>query len=51
MVKIFSSYGLRVEVIDHDEVARNLGKTLESKKYEKILFVAEQLRFSDAQVW
>lgn len=50
MDKIFGNYGLRVDIIDPADLARNLRKTLRSEKYEKILFTAEQLRFSDDQV-
>ena len=42
--------GFKVKTICYDEVARSLGKELESGEYKNILFVAEQLRFSDDQV-
>ncbi|XP_030543262.1 O-methyltransferase 1, chloroplastic isoform X1 [Rhodamnia argentea] len=50
MDKLFMSNGFRVNIISYDEVARNFGKQLTSEEYSKILFVAEQLRFSDAQM-
>ncbi|KAI6694692.1 hypothetical protein NL676_022402 [Syzygium grande] len=50
MDKLFMSNGFRVDIINYNEVARNLGKQLTSEEYRKILFVAEQLRFSDAQM-
>ncbi|EYU23001.1 hypothetical protein MIMGU_mgv1a020616mg, partial [Erythranthe guttata] len=51
MDKIFTSHGLKVKMIEYDEVARNLGKQ-ESIPHcqENVLFVAEQLQFSDVQV-
>ncbi|KAK3415480.1 hypothetical protein EUGRSUZ_H01107 [Eucalyptus grandis] len=50
MDKLFMSSGFRVDIISYDEVARNLGKQLTLEEYRKILFVAEQLQFSDAQM-
>lgn len=44
------SNGFRVNMINHEEVARSLGKVLAPVNYKNILFVAEQLRFSDDQV-
>ncbi|KAL9154285.1 hypothetical protein ABFS82_10G104800 [Erythranthe guttata] len=51
MDKIFTSHGLKVMMIEYDEVARNLGKQ-ESTPHcqENVLFVAEQLQFSDVQM-
>ncbi|KAL8028026.1 hypothetical protein ABFS82_14G131500 [Erythranthe guttata] len=51
MDKIFTSHGLKVKMIEYDEVARNLGKQ-ESIPHcqENVLFVAEQLQFSDVQM-
>lgn len=46
----FMSHGLRVEIIEYDEVARNLGKESTPDHHENVLFVAEQLQFSDDQV-
>lgn len=42
--------GFKVATICYGEVAKSLGKELESGEYENILFVAEHLRFSDDQV-
>lgn len=50
MDKLFMSNGFRVNMISHEEVARGLGKVLAPANYKNILFVAEQLRFSDDQV-
>lgn len=50
MEKLFMSNGFRVNMINHEEVARSLGKVLAPVNYKNILFVAEQLRFSDDQV-
>lgn len=50
MDKLFMSNGFRVDMISYEDVARNLGKQLASEQYKNILFVAEQLRFSDDQV-
>ncbi|KDP28170.1 hypothetical protein JCGZ_13941 [Jatropha curcas] len=50
MDKLFMSNGFRVEMIKYDEVARSLGKELAPGDYKNILFVAEQLRFSDDQM-
>lgn len=44
------SNGFRVDMISYEDVARNLGKQLGSGQYKNIMFVAEQLRFSDDQV-
>lgn len=50
MEKLFMSNGFRVNMISHEEVARSMGKDLAPTNYKNILFVAEQLRFSDEQV-
>ncbi|KAK9282425.1 hypothetical protein L1049_005342 [Liquidambar formosana] len=50
MDKLFMSNGFRVEVIDYDEVAKNLSKERASGEYKNVLFVAEHLRFSDDQM-
>ncbi|XP_059438931.1 O-methyltransferase 1, chloroplastic [Corylus avellana] len=50
MDKLFMSNGFRVDMISYEDVARNLGKQLASEQYKNILFVAEQLRFSDDQM-
>ncbi|KAL5561444.1 hypothetical protein UlMin_031191 [Ulmus minor] len=48
--KVFMSNGFRVDMINHEELARSTGKLLESGDYKNILFVSEQLRFSDDQM-
>ncbi|EXB33501.1 Putative S-adenosyl-L-methionine-dependent methyltransferase [Morus notabilis] len=50
MEKVFMSNGFRVNMISHDEVARSLGKSLTPENYNNMLFLAEQLRFSDDQM-
>ncbi|KAI3460797.1 hypothetical protein Pfo_017460 [Paulownia fortunei] len=50
MDKLFMSHGLRVEMIEYDEVARNLRKESAPDDHKNILFVAEQLQFSDDQM-
>ncbi|KAB2052665.1 hypothetical protein ES319_A12G138300v1 [Gossypium barbadense] len=47
---IFMSYGFKVDMISYDEVAKRLSKVVKPGDYEKILFVAEQLRCSDDQM-
>lgn len=49
MEKIFMGNGFRVELISYSEVAAKLGRELAPRDYEGLLFVAEQLRFSDDQ--
>lgn len=50
MDKLFMSHGLRVEMTEYDDVALNLGRESGPNLSKSILFVAEQLRFSDDQV-
>lgn len=50
MEKLFMSNGFRVDMINYEDVAKNLGKQLDSGHYKNILFVAEQMRFSDDQM-
>ncbi|KAJ7972973.1 S-adenosyl-L-methionine-dependent methyltransferases superfamily protein [Quillaja saponaria] len=50
MDKLFMSNGFRVDLICYKNVAMSLGKELASRRYKNILFVAEQLRFSDDQM-
>ncbi|XP_065860461.1 O-methyltransferase 1, chloroplastic [Euphorbia lathyris] len=50
MDKLFMSNGFRVEMLCYNEAARSLGKELAPKDYKNILFVAEQLRYSDDQM-
>lgn len=45
------SNGFRVDLVGYDEVAKSLGKEESPGEYKNILFVAEQLQFSDDQVW
>ncbi|MFQ6663508.1 hypothetical protein Gotur_031014 [Gossypium turneri] len=47
---IFMSYGFKVDMISYNEVAKRLGKVVKPGDYEKILFVAEQLRCSDDEM-
>ena len=42
--------GFKVDMSSYNEVAKSLGKVVKPGDYENILFVAEQLRFSDDQV-
>ncbi|KAF8387873.1 hypothetical protein HHK36_026535 [Tetracentron sinense] len=49
MDKLFMSNGFRVDIMDYDEVARNVGKDPPSEDCGNKLFVAEQLRLSDDQ--
>mgnify|MGYP004715240645 CR=1 FL=1 len=44
------SNGLRVNIIGYENVARDFEKELEKVDDNHILFIAEQLRFSDEQV-
>lgn len=48
--KLFLGNGFRVELICYNEVATNLCREPAQGYYEGILFVAEQLRFSDDQM-
>lgn len=50
MNKLFMSNGFRVDMIGYDEVAKSLGKQVSPGEYKNILFVAEQLQFSDDQM-
>ncbi|KAF4366667.1 hypothetical protein G4B88_010742 [Cannabis sativa] len=50
MEKLFLSNGFRVEMIKHEDVARSFGKLVAPGNYKTVLFVAEQLRFSDDQM-
>ncbi|KAK4441784.1 O-methyltransferase 1, chloroplastic [Sesamum alatum] len=50
MDKLFVSHGLKVKMIKYDEVARNLGKESAPADPKTILFMAEQLQFSDDQM-
>lgn len=50
--KLFMTYGFRVTVVDYEEVAKEMHFSLDAplETSNSILFVAEQLRLSDAQV-
>ncbi|XP_010259529.1 PREDICTED: uncharacterized protein LOC104598930 [Nelumbo nucifera] len=50
MDKLFMCNGFKVDVVCYDEVARNMCRDIPSGDYKRILFVAEQLRFSDDQM-
>ncbi|CAN1267352.1 O-methyltransferase 1, chloroplastic [Linum perenne] len=50
MNKLFMSKEFKVETISYDEVAKSLGKEIAPGSQRNILFVAEQLRFSEDQV-
>ena len=50
MDNLFMSNGFKVDMISNNEVAKSLGKVVKLGDYENILFVAEQMRFSDDQV-
>lgn len=50
MDKLFMSNGFGVSMINYKEAASSLGKELAPGYYRNILFVAEQMRFSDDQV-
>ncbi|KNA21462.1 hypothetical protein SOVF_042970 [Spinacia oleracea] len=50
MHKLFMRHGFQIHVIDHEDVARSFGRDLSRESYNRVLFVAEHLRFSDDQV-
>ncbi|KAJ4727696.1 S-adenosyl-L-methionine-dependent methyltransferases superfamily protein [Melia azedarach] len=50
MDKLFMSNGFGVSMINYKEAASSLGKELAPGYYRNILFVAEQMRFSDDQM-
>ncbi|KAJ0979791.1 hypothetical protein J5N97_015265 [Dioscorea zingiberensis] len=47
---LFMSHGFQVRVVDYAEVARKVNLDPPTEKFYSVLFVAEQLRFSDAQM-
>ncbi|XP_028771101.1 uncharacterized protein LOC114728371 isoform X2 [Neltuma alba] len=49
MDRLFMSNGFRVELISDEEIAENAGKEFAPRRSTNMLFVAEQLRFSDDQ--
>ncbi|XP_010914464.1 O-methyltransferase 1, chloroplastic isoform X1 [Elaeis guineensis] len=50
MEKLFMSHGFRSDVFDYGEVAKNMLLDPPSGAYENVLFLAEQLQLSDAQM-
>ncbi|PKA52727.1 hypothetical protein AXF42_Ash001708 [Apostasia shenzhenica] len=48
--KLFLKHGFQVNVVDYDEMARNLHRDLPKGYPVCMVFVAKQLRFSDAQM-
>ncbi|XP_018474540.1 O-methyltransferase 1, chloroplastic [Raphanus sativus] len=51
MEKLFMSSGLQVKIVSYEEIAASLGVVLHSQvNHDKILFIAQQLRFSDDQM-
>ncbi|GLT41327.1 hypothetical protein SLA2020_154000 [Shorea laevis] len=47
--KEFTSNGFHVDVISYNDVATSLGEEIGAKDFKNMLFVAEQLQFSDDQ--
>lgn len=51
MEKLFMSNGFRVKVVSYEEIATSLGVALPSPvNHDTVLFIAQQLKFSDDQV-
>ncbi|MBA0583556.1 hypothetical protein Gorai_014408 [Gossypium raimondii] len=50
MDNLFMSNGFKVNMVSYHKAAKSLGKALELGDHKYILFVAEQLRFSDDQM-
>ncbi|PPS14303.1 hypothetical protein GOBAR_AA06270 [Gossypium barbadense] len=50
MDNLFMSNGFKVNMVSYHKVAKSLGKALKLGDHKYILFVAEQLRFSDDQM-
>lgn len=51
MEKLFMSNGFKVQIVSYEEIAASLGVVLHSQvNNDKIMFIAQQLRFSDDQV-
>ncbi|KAL3649124.1 hypothetical protein CASFOL_005527 [Castilleja foliolosa] len=50
MDKLFTSHGLRVKTIGYDEISKNIGNEYTIGDHGNIIFVAEQLHFSDDQM-
>jgi hypothetical protein len=47
---LFFTQGFQVSFVHYENIAKDLGLGPPSKQCGRVLFVAEQLRFSDAQV-
>ncbi|ESQ37901.1 hypothetical protein EUTSA_v10028823mg [Eutrema salsugineum] len=51
MEKLFMSNGFKVKIVSYEEIAVSLGVVLHSQvNHDRILFLAQQLRFSDDQM-
>ncbi|CAA7033706.1 unnamed protein product [Microthlaspi erraticum] len=51
MEKMFMSNGFRVKIVSYEEIAVSLGVVLHSSgNHDTVLFIAQQLRFSDDQM-
>ncbi|XP_039035719.1 putative S-adenosyl-L-methionine-dependent methyltransferase Mflv_0168 [Hibiscus syriacus] len=50
MGNLFMSNGFKVEMVRYNDVAKSLGKAVKPGEHKNILFVSEQLRFSNAQM-
>jgi hypothetical protein len=50
--KLFFTQGFRVSFVQYEDVAKDIGFDLPNswEPHGRVLFVAEQLRFSDSQV-
>ncbi|KAF3543539.1 hypothetical protein DY000_02003301 [Brassica cretica] len=49
--KLFMSNGFKVQIVSYEEIAASLGVVLHSQgNHDKIMFIAQQLRFSDDQM-
>ncbi|KAG2331266.1 hypothetical protein Bca4012_019156 [Brassica carinata] len=51
MEKLFMSNGFQVKIVSYEEIAESLGVVLHSQvNHDKIMYIAQQLRFSDDQM-
>ncbi|XP_010456040.1 PREDICTED: uncharacterized protein LOC104737538 [Camelina sativa] len=51
MEKLFMSNGFRVKIVKYEEIAASLGIVLQSPvNHDSVLFIAQQLKFSDDQM-
>lgn len=48
--KVFMSHGFRVNTVSLEDVSQTFGRSFAPESYGNVVFVAEQLRFSDDQV-